>query len=177
MKNTLVVNLFSGPGAGKTSMMAGIFAELKWREIDCEIAPEFAKELVWDKSLHLLDNQFYVSAEQYQRVKRLYGKVDVIITDSPLLLGHVYDKDNDVILQQLLYNRFCEFNSANYVITRFKRYNKNGRVQTEEQAKEIDYKISNLLNTYNIQYTTIDGNRESTVIVADQICKLIKKGE
>ena len=29
MKETLVVNLFGGPGTGKSTMMAGIFAKLK----------------------------------------------------------------------------------------------------------------------------------------------------
>ena len=31
MKDTLVVNLFGGPGCGKSTLMARIFAELKTR--------------------------------------------------------------------------------------------------------------------------------------------------
>ena len=44
MKETLVVNLFGGPGTGKSTMMAGIFAKLKSLGYDCEMCVEFAKE-------------------------------------------------------------------------------------------------------------------------------------
>ena len=44
-KNTLVVNLFGGPGTGKSTTMAHVFAELKWRGYDCEMSNEYAKEV------------------------------------------------------------------------------------------------------------------------------------
>jgi len=44
---TIVVNLFAGPGAGKTTTMAGLFSKLKLDNIVCEMATEFAKELTW----------------------------------------------------------------------------------------------------------------------------------
>ena len=48
-KNTLIVNLFGSQGSGKSTMMAGIFSKLKFLGYDCEMCPEFAKELVWEK--------------------------------------------------------------------------------------------------------------------------------
>ena len=48
-KKTLVVNLIAPPSAGKSTMAANIFAELKWMGIDCEIVSEFAKELVCNR--------------------------------------------------------------------------------------------------------------------------------
>ena len=54
--DTLLVNFYAGPGTGKSSTMAGVFSELKWMGVNCEMAPEFAKEKVWEGSLNILDN-------------------------------------------------------------------------------------------------------------------------
>ena len=37
MKKTLFVNLFGGPGTGKSTLCAAVFSELKRRGIDCEM--------------------------------------------------------------------------------------------------------------------------------------------
>jgi len=50
----LLVNLFAGPGTGKSTTMAGLFSELKFMGVNCEQAPEFAKEKVWEGSLDIL---------------------------------------------------------------------------------------------------------------------------
>ena len=54
MKETLVVNLFGGPGTGKSTMMAGIFAKLKSLGYECL---EFAKELVWENRLETFSDE------------------------------------------------------------------------------------------------------------------------
>ena len=43
MKNTLIVNLFAGPGAGKFTGAAYIFAKLKMAGIDCEYVEKTVK--------------------------------------------------------------------------------------------------------------------------------------
>lgn len=55
VKNTIIVNLFAGPGAGKTTCAWEIASELKKRNIQAEYVPEYAKELVWDEKRELLD--------------------------------------------------------------------------------------------------------------------------
>jgi adenylate kinase family enzyme len=52
---TLFVNLFGSPGTGKSTMAASIFAELKWRGVDCEIVTEYAKELTWKAKKESVD--------------------------------------------------------------------------------------------------------------------------
>lgn len=47
---TLVVNLFGGPGTGKSTLSANIFARLKMDGVDVEMAPEYVKEVVWEES-------------------------------------------------------------------------------------------------------------------------------
>ena len=45
MKNTLIVNLYAGPGAGKSTGAAYIFLQnSKWHGIDCEYVSEYTKD-------------------------------------------------------------------------------------------------------------------------------------
>jgi hypothetical protein len=170
----LVVNMFAGPGAGKTSMRAGTFAELKWRGIDCEEAPEFAKDLTWEERFSILsENQDYVFGKQLHRIKRLSGKVDVIITDSPILFSIIYDAECDEDFRRHIFRKFNQFSNLNFFINRVKPYNPNGRSQTLEQAIEKDKEVKAMLDKYQVPYITIPGARESVDVVVDEIIKRI----
>ena len=92
----LVVNLFGPPGAGKSTGAAYVFSKLKLAGVNAELVTEFAKDKVWEDNKLALANQAYLFGEQYYRLTRLGGKVDVAVTDSPLLLSNFYV--NDVVL-------------------------------------------------------------------------------
>lgn len=176
MKKTIVISLFGGPCSGKSTMMAGIVAELKWNGIDCEMAPEYAKELVWDNALDTLKNQFYVAAQQYQRVKILNGKVDFIITDSPLLLSIVYDKEENLLLHSYLIDKYNSFTNVNYFIKRTGEYSPVGRVHSLQESEIIDDEIEKLLQEHNLEYKCIGSSREHAVQVTTELIKMIKDG-
>lgn len=158
---TKIINLFAGAGCGKTTIMSDIFKEMKWLKYESEIVPEFAKKLVWENRLDTLSNQFYVSANQYQDIRRLYDKVDYIITDSPILLGIIYDSEKDENLKNYLLSKHNEIESINILLKREKEYNPNGRLQTLEQAIEKDKEVENLLLENNIPFHTVKGNRSA----------------
>ena len=159
-KNTLVVNLFAGPGAGKSTTMAGLFARLKTQGVDCEMAPEFAKDLTWERRYETLGNQIYVFGKQHHRINRLIGKVDVVITDSPILLSYYYSSlsGKNECFNKLVLEEFNKLNSLNIFVNRVKGYNPNGRNQTAEQAEEISVALKDILDDLNIPYETINGN-------------------
>lgn len=161
-KNTLIVNLFAGPGAGKSTTMAGLFAGLKTQGVDCEMAPEFAKDLTWEKRYETLGNQIYVFGKQHHRINRLIGKVEVIITDSPILLSYYYSNlsGKSECFNKLVLEEFNKLNSLNVFVNRVKEYNPNGRNQTAEEAEEISVALKEILNELKIPYATIDGNEE-----------------
>lgn len=176
MKNTLLVNMFAGPGSGKSTMMAGVFAELKFRKVNCEMAPEFAKEKVWLKEFEKLNDQRYIFEEQHKKFAHLIGQVDVVVTDSPLLLSIIYDKKADTDLYDLAVKTHNQYNNLNYFILRGKHYNPQGRIENNQQAIDRDYQIEYLLKHLGVEYLTYPSERETIQILSDQISRKVGVG-
>ena len=166
----IVVNLFAGPGSGKSTTCAGVFAKLKLAGVNCEMALEYAKDKVWEESNKVLDDQIYVFGKQLHRIFRLKDKVDVVITDSPILLSIIYDKTGNKYFSDLVLNQFNNFDNRNYFIERTTVYNPKGRLQTEDEAKEIDKVLLDLLKDCNIEYDSV-GKSEAVDYIFNEIIK------
>jgi hypothetical protein len=156
---TLVVNLFGGPGSGKSTTAAGVFHDLKMNGTNVEIAHEFAKDLVWDKSDRMhFECQPRIAGEQIWRIERLIGQVDVVITDSPVLLCSLYHKSSGPVeeaFDKFLIEQCKHWPALNIYINRSGRpYNPRGRNQTLEEALDLDAQIRDLLARTETQYTT-----------------------
>lgn len=164
MKRTLVINLFGGPGVGKSTMCASIFSKLKMAGIECEMASEYVKDIIFEESYKKLENQIYIFGKQHLRVHRLLGKVDIVVTDSPLLNSIVYDKTENIHLEQLVLHEFQKLNTLNFYITRNFKYQESGRVQTFEEALGVDKKYKLLLDDNNISYTEIEATSVHFVV-------------
>jgi ABC-type dipeptide/oligopeptide/nickel transport system ATPase component len=158
MSKPIVVNLFGGPGCGKSSSAAAIFSILKLHDINAELVTEFAKDLTWEDRSVALSNQYYIWGKQFHRMERIFDKVDVIITDSPLLLSSIYNKDYNIFFDAIVLDAFNKFANINFVLNRTKKYHKEGRSQTEDEARNIDERIKSLLANFKIDYTIVDGN-------------------
>lgn len=68
---TLIINLFGGPAAGKSTAATGIFCLLKMHWVRCELVTEFAKDLVWEERYKTLKNQQCVFGKQYHKIWRV----------------------------------------------------------------------------------------------------------
>jgi hypothetical protein len=168
----IVINLFAGPGSGKSTTCAGVFSKLKLAGVNCEMALEYAKDKVWENSLDVLDDQIYVFGKQLHRLNRLKGKVDVIITDSPILLSIIYNKEASNYLDDLVIEQFHKFNNLNYYVVRDESFNPKGRVQNHEESMEKDDEIKTLLNEHNISYTTVYKHNSVDTIV-NEVMKVL----
>lgn len=169
---TMVVNLFGAPGAGKSTGAAYIFSRLKMNGINAELVTEFAKDKLWEDSKAAFKNQTYMFGEQSFRISKCIGKVDVIVTDSPLLLSIIY-YDNTVGLKESFSNyaidTFNTFHNRNYFLNRVKEYNPSGRFENEEESNEVSEKILMLLDETNIKYTCVNGDKEGYELIVNEI--------
>ena len=157
-KKPLVINLFGGPCTGKSATGARIFAALKEKHINVELVTEYAKDLTWEGRFDVLsEQQLVVFANQYARLRKVAKHVDVIITDSPLLMCIAYTPvgyySSFIPLVTEAYN---SFNNVQIELERVTEYQPHGRSQDEQQAKQLDTIISDILNTYGRgEYTTL----------------------
>lgn len=174
-KKTLVVNLYGGPGTGKSTMAAGIFYELKMLGINCELITEYPKDLVWEKRNNTFENQIYVFAKQFHRLFNVLNQVDVIITDSPILMYSIYDSQKRETLKKLIYEEHKKLWTYNVFLKRSRKYNPVGRYNSEKQAQDLDIKIRDLLTDSKEMCEVFNTTHEEKDRLVKKILTLIKK--
>jgi len=171
-RNTLVVNFYGGPNARKSTTAAAVYAELKMRGINCELVREFAKDLVWEESFRLMENQTWIFGVQYHRMWTLLGKVDVIVNDAPLLHSIIYGAQNDE-LHQLVWRHHNRLKNLNVFCVRGNDFQQEGRVHTLEQSIEIDHKVKDLLKNSEGYHKFPGGDRKSYLEIGDLVEEML----
>lgn len=170
---TLVVNLFAGPSAGKTTCAWEIASELKKRDIVTEYVPEYAKELVWDENYEALTNQEAIFEEQAHRINRLIGKVDVVVTDSPVLFSEIYGQNNSDEFKKRIWNEYNNHDNFNFFINRGKKFEKEGRIHNLDESIEIDHQIKSMLEENSVYF----GNyyHKTVPVIVDNIITTLNR--
>ena len=133
---------------------------------------------MWQGDQFVLQHcQLYVTGKQCLKIARLIGKVDVIVTDSPIAIGAMYT-DEQPYKDVCIYEAKKYKRTFNVFIKRHKVYNPNGRNQTEEEARQIDEKIINMFTENNMPYMTIAGTEKGYDDLVEIIKNYLKmKGE
>jgi len=136
-----IINLFSGPGAGKSTTMKMLTGHLR------------------------AEDQIYVFAKQQRRIARLRDhNLQWVITDSPIPLGLCYMKPEHETLafRELVMHVFNSYDNHNFYLTRNVSYNPNGRNQkTISEAEQVDAKVLTMLSDNEIQHTHIQGGAQA----------------
>jgi len=164
---SLVVNLYSGPGGGKSTTAALLFGALKQRNINVELVTEYVKSWAYEKRPIGAYDQFYFLGKQIRRESLLYGKVDVIITDSPVLMGSLYAyKYSPLSVAEGVRSAIMAFyrqsaadghQHVHVMLNRSYPYQTSGRYESENEAKQIDQDIKSLLK--QIKFPFIEHDR------------------
>ena len=161
---SIIINLFGGPGIGKSTQAAGLYHKMKKEGISVEMPYEFPKVLAWDKSFNAVKDQLYVLANQHRNIVRTYGQVDYIIVDSPIMLSLVYkDRYNEepeypssfygYKFDEFIVDLHKRYDSINIVLERDDNmFKSEGRFQDLENSKAIDDDIVEVLNRHQILY-------------------------
>lgn len=151
-----IINLFGGPGAGKTTLAAAIFHSLKVLHLNAEIISEFPKDMIVEQNAQSLENQFYITANQGYRIWCAAKVYDYVIVDSPILLGAIYNKNQNIAME---FNAFLlkyhnEFDNINIFLKRAKNliHRMSGRVHDIEEAIRKDKEIRDFLDNNNLPY-------------------------
>lgn len=149
---TKVINILGAPGTGKSTYAAKLFAEMKTQGFSCELVQEFAKEIVYADNEKLRNDQLIVIGEQYRRTFVLDGKIDYIITDSPILLGIIYNKLTTHPYPPEHFDPICKnayerFENLNILLTHQPKrtYQQAGRIEDYVGSLEIQKQIIKLI--------------------------------
>lgn len=152
------INLFGGPGTGKSTNASGLFFLMKLMEYEVELVTEYAKYLVWSERVKMFQEQPYIFAKQNHKLEILRGKVDWAITDSPLILSSIFGKKFgysqafcDVVMEQ-----FDGYDNVNIFLNRTGVYQPNGRNESEAEAIELDRLIKETIIARGMTYYELD---------------------
>lgn len=149
-RGALIINLFGGPGSGKSTVAARIFAELKLRGIEAACPEEHAKLAIWSGRPWLLDEQIILVGKEWETINNLRDKVDVIVMDSPILLCSVYAGLREPqAFHDLTIDLHKRTPRINVMVNRpqAEPYQHINRRENAEQAVEVDVKLRELLNS------------------------------
>lgn len=164
---TKVINLFGGSGLGKSTTASLLFGEMKLLGYHVELVSEYVKTWAWQGRKPTGFDQFYIAGKQAHSESQLYGKVDYIITDSPLLLSAFYEQYHlgreiclPTILNFLGYAKDNGIEHLNFLLQRNRKFDPRGRFETEEEAISVDGKLAAWLEYIGLDYTLItEGDR------------------
>lgn len=180
---TKVINLYGGPGAGKSTSAARLFALLKESGIETELISEYVKQWAWEERKPVNYDQFYFFGKQARKEYSLFGKVDYIVTDSPVALCGYYSKvfgkpEQAECFNQMIstYYNMCLKDGVEHInvfLKRVKPYNPLGRFQTEEEARKIDSDLCEYIQAQGIKFISVDGSKEGTEKLFDIILNKI----
>lgn len=168
-KQPIVINGYGGPGAGKSTACMEITAALKKEGYNAEYVQEYAKELVYEKDMEMLDgspeHQYEILKEQTRRMDRLYDQVDFIVTDSPVMLNTIYNKQltpeyeslvNELQGEYINYSFFMERDASNF--------EEEGRIHNLTESIEKDNEIKDMLQKNAIKYKTYNHENINEIV-------------
>jgi len=177
---TTVINLIGGPGCGKSTLAAELYARMKRNHMKVEMVREVAKEWAWEGKEITAFDQISIIGEQIKKESSLFNKVDYIITDSPVLLGSFYfDYNHDQRFMNKMVKDYYKFSESkgitfiNFVLDRYEEYDPKGRFESEQDAIDIDTAI--LLYLAAEEYDCEVLNVDKIGYISDYI--LLKLGE
>lgn len=104
---------------------------------------------------------------QSLRISRCQDKVDVIVTDCPLLLTAFYNKSPILgkDFERVVANVFHSYNNINFLVD----YNPIGRLQTQQETQALKEPMMKLLETHHVAYSVIHGDMAGYNAVIEKV--------
>lgn len=168
-KLPIVINGYGGPGAGKSTACLEITAALKKEGYNAEYVQEYVKELVYEKDMEMLDgspeHQYEILKEQTRRMDRLYDQVDFIVTDSPVMLNTIYNKQLTPEYESLVNELQGEYINYSFFMERdVSNFEEEGRIHNLTESIEKDNEIKDMLQKNEIKYKTYNHENVNEIV-------------
>lgn len=167
----LLVNLYGGPGSGKTTTALALTARLR---IELGVEAEYVPEAAKSDAIKMLPptDQLRYAWEQADAIYSRLKDSCVVVTDSPLLMLIEYASNSAIELPKKPYRKLIEGldTQIENAIDIFIKYSNVGRYQSEEEATELSERIEKRLKKMGIAYDTV-----STSNAIDRSFRLVKE--
>ncbi len=162
------INLWAGPGTGKSRTAAGVFTAMKSMGLRVELVTEKAKFYTYEGNVRRLKDQFLLMCQQEYCQRIVRDQVDWIVTDSPPGMGIAYARrlDRKVLhsMQEHFRNRYANFDIL-LLRDDTRPYQTYGRFQTEAEARDLDINIAGIWAECTVHMSCHDYHR----LVADDL--------
>jgi tRNA uridine 5-carbamoylmethylation protein Kti12 len=138
----LIVNMFGGPGRGKSTTAYRLIGLLKSKNHKAELVVESAKNAAWTNAKHKLEDQVYLVATHNHDLRVLENQVDIIVTDGSLLNCLAYaDPETQKMEIELSKELYSRYKNIGFIVPRKEIYMQYGRSQNRDEAEVLDKKI------------------------------------
>lgn len=181
---TTIINVYGGPGAGKSTSAAYLYYLLKIGKANVELVREYVKDWAWEGRAFGAYDEIYFLGKQVRHESMLFGKVDWIVTDAPVYMTAYYASiycsptlARGVMAEaQAFYQQVSEdkHQHIHIMLNRTRPYVQEGRYQNESQAHAVDDGVGDMLERNGVQVIRCDSNEDSLKNVLEQ-CKLLRE--
>lgn len=172
-KKTTIINLYGGPGTGKSTSAAYLYYLSKLESKNVELVREYVKDWAWEKRPINTYDQIYFLGKQVRRESMLYGKVDYVVTDSPVMMNLYYAQrycphslSEGIRSATLSFYKQAVDDGHKHLhvfLKRIKPYISEGRYQTKEEAVEIDLGVKRVLE--DLKVSTIESTTDESELL------------
>jgi hypothetical protein len=163
------INLFGGPGVGKTTLASSVFASLRKQGVQCALVTEWIKQWAYEGREQRGFDPFYAFARQLHSEEESLRHVGYTISDSPVYLQCMYADKNaaDIApdMWRIAHAYELAYPSLNYYVIRDGSYEQNGRWESEDEALEMDLHIRAKLVRWGVKHAVVSRDN------AERICR------
>lgn len=158
------IAIVGAPGCGKSTLASEIYTKCKKQGYNIELVREYIRELFsigWKPET--IADQYYIMQKQHEREQNVHDDVDIIVTDSPIILPFYYGKQlyngtlHDMIIYSELQSMFMQhmqYYDFIIMLERSHEYVEDGvREQSEEESNKVHEDLMQLMSFYHIEQT------------------------
>lgn len=168
---TTIINVYGGPGAGKSTSAAYLYYLLKIAGENVELVREYVKDWAWEGRKFGAYDEIYFLGKQVRHESMLFGKVDWIMTDAPVYMTAYYASiycsptlaKGVLSTAQAFYQQVAEdgHQHLHIMLNRIRPYAQEGRYQNESQAHSVDDGVGDMLSNLGVNLIHADPSEES----------------